>query len=374
MALEIEAIHFIQNETTMYIAKMKTTDLLNRTKVDVWRIDEGVEKGYQRNPSVSRARSFGRFMQVGNTSPSSILLSIRGDDAKRVRYEKGHLIVPDNLTLWLVDGQHRVEGLRQVIDVDSNIGGLEFPVVIMLVDLDYEEAKQFVIINKTQKGVRADLAERFLQKAIKMEGWKQLRAQKELGILKPILGDIDWRPRAVEIADMLNNDTDSVWHGKIRLPNAPKENTIVAQKSFTDSLEPILKHEYFKNRTADAIVSILNNYWNAISKLCDDAFDTPQDYVLQKTTGTFVLHRILPTVAKYCRDAQGKLVLTEPKIEEILSKVKKEYMNSKYWHVDGEAGQMGTSQKTFKLIADFIERSLADAVEKVEEFSGDIVY
>jgi len=57
----------------------------------------------------------------------------------------------------------------------------------------YEEAKQFVIINKNQKGVRTDLAQRFLMQAVKEEGREKLRIMRDSGALAGVgLKDFEW--------------------------------------------------------------------------------------------------------------------------------------------------------------------------------------
>src|SRR5437899_10709746 len=100
----------------------------------------------------------------------------------------------------------------------------------------YEEAKQFVVVNKSQKTVRTDLGERFLQKAVKQEGMSNL-------LTKGYVRNIEWIPTAIDVVDALSNDHHSIWHNKIRLPNEPKGTNIVSQKAFSDPLKRLLKED-----------------------------------------------------------------------------------------------------------------------------------
>jgi len=344
-----------QGDTTFYIGSMKVKDLLSG-QVDMFK--RGHPDGYQRDLSAARAHAFGRFMANNGTSPSSILLNIRGGQI--VESSNGTLDLPEGELIWVVDGQHRIEGLRFVVDRDSAISDLEFPVVIMNQPNSYKEAEQFVVVNKMQKGVRTDLAERFLMQAMKQEGRaKLLSTRDEVGALKGILKNVEWVTKAIEIVDILNGDKRHPWYGKIRLPNEPKDGTVVSQGAFSNSLEPVLKDSYFQGRPVQPIAAAVGNYWDAIFELCESAFENPKEYVIQKTTGVFVLHKILPRVSELCHDDKGNRVLTKEKIKSALKGLP--FMDSEYWGSDGVAGMRGTSKKAFaSLVMEALEALEAD--------------
>lgn len=350
-----------QGDDVLYVGAMKVKDILDKGQVDMF--VAGHPDGYQRALSAARARAFGRFIDDGNLSPSSILLNVR--EAEVTEAPKGTLNLPDEASIWIVDGQHRIEGLRFAVGRDPQINGLEFPVVIMNQPSSYEEAKQFVIINKTQKGVRTDLAQRFLMQAMKQEGrGKLLAARDERGVLGGVLKDIEWVTRAIEIADILNADKKHPWYGKIRLPNAPKDGTTVAQGSFTNSLEPVLKDSFFQGKNVQSIALALGNYWDTIYELCEAAFESPKEYVIQKTTGVFVLHKIFPRVSEFCRDDKGNRVLTKEKIKSVLGGLP--FISADYWDNNGTAGMRGTSQKAF---ASLVMEAL-ETLEASQEIKG----
>jgi DGQHR domain-containing protein len=353
-----------QGNARVFAGVMKVKDLLNGIEVDQFMA--GHPDGYQRSLSGARARAFGRFIIGDGLSPTSILINIR--DGEITEDPPGTLNLPDDTERWIVDGQHRIEGLRFAVERDSSVNEFEFPVVFMNQKSNYEEAKQFVVINKTQKGVRTDLAERFLMRAVRDEGRNRLVEMREAGALRGILKNIEWVTKAVEIADILNLDKTHVWYGKIRLPNEPKDGTTVAQKSFTDSLEPVLKDSFFQGKSVQPISAALGNYWDAIAELCEAAFESPSDYVIQRTTGVFVLHKIFPRISELCHDDKGNRLLRKEKIKSVLEGLP--FMNSHYWSNSGPAGQRGTSQKAFALIA--IEA--LESLEKRKEMQGpDIV-
>ena len=352
--MKIKAIKIRQGKQDFYVVGMKAKELLDVVQVDKFLSEH--PDGYQRTLSETRANAFGRFLNSGGASPSSILVNVR--DADIIEEENNYISIPDNAPLWVVDGQHRVGGLQFAVEKDPSHYDLEFPVIIMNEPSNYLEAKEFVTINKTQKGVRTDLAERFLMRAVKEEGREKLFELRESGVMQTILKNVEWVPKAIEIVDILNNDKESLWYGRIRLPNADTAGTIVSQKSFTDSLQPILKETFFSGKQPPQIASALRNYWKAISELCSDAIQNPKEHVIQKTTGVFVLHKIFPRVTEICRDEKGNKILTKERIKSVLHEMP--FMDSEYWGTNGTAGRRGTSQKAFSSL-------VLEALESLEE-------
>lgn len=348
--MKLKVVPFSQHGKTMYVGKISAMELSGRGKVDVWRANN--QEGYQRIPESTRAKAFMRFI-ASDLSPPAILANIRDKDAKKIIVGNGTLEIPDNVTLWLMDGQHRFAGIEMLNEASEKYHNLEFPIVIMVGESVYDEAKQFVLVNMSQKKVRTDLGERFLQRAVKEEG--KINIQN-----KTMLRGIEWIPTAIEVADYLIKDSHSVWYNKIKLPNEPKGETIVNQKSFTDSLKPTISTDgQLAGKPAPVIVSILNNFWDAISNVCPKAFAESQNYVIQKTTGVFVLHAILERILR-------KLGKDEPEKRDFIKIFEKIPSMKKHenWLKDGEFGKM-MGQKGFSMIKAILLEELEKASQKM---------
>ena len=354
----LKGLEFVQNGKTLFLGKIKISDLLDRTKVDVWHASN--QDGYQREVIDSRAKAFGRY--IGRTmgiSPNNVFLNLR--DMKDARFDGDRLIVQDGVTFWIVDGQHRIRGLEYAIASGmSNLKDFEIPVVITIMTSRYEEAKQFAIINKTQKGVRSDLAERFLQKAIKEEGKAGVHRQANEGVLNELLKGYEWKPKALGITDSLNNNGRSVWKNLIRLPNEPKGPTVISQKTFMDSLEPILKDTFFGTKSQDTLVSILENYWHSINETWPEIKDDIQHYVLYKLTGVTAMHKIFLTISGYTTNSEGKKNLTKENLYRILHNMREAGLGIEFWSSDGQAGIYGTNKKGIKLLSEYLEEVLSE--------------
>ena len=133
--------------------------------------------------------------------------------------------------VWIVDGQHRWRGIQDVDD--AKLEGFNMAFTLLWGLESFEEANQFVIINKMQKAVRTDLAERFIAKAYKMRGESSVINDPNTGLFKKAI----WVSKAIDILDsIVDPGRKTTWNGKVQLPNEPKAKTMtVTQSAFTNS-------------------------------------------------------------------------------------------------------------------------------------------
>jgi len=343
------------------------------------RTENTPEEGYQRRVEETRARKFGKFVAEGNISPSSMLFSIRKEDTIKARIEDvgtakvGGVNIRDadsvilniepDCPVWVVDGQHRWRGIKDLDD--SRLEGFNMAFTLMWGMKPFGEAQQFVIINKTQKAVRTDLAERFVAKAYRIRGEASLLSDPNVAIFKKAV----WVSKAIEILDTLIEPArKTVWLDKVQLPNEPRAKTMtVTQSAFTNSLQPLIdKLGPFSNEDLHKIcdiVDVIDNFWNAVKKNCPTPFEprsevhNPNDYAIQQTIGVSALHRVL---AMIYIDLGGQLkpshfedLLAVPGIQDLV-KWDRTIPNPDTGGKGGQWTMMGTNLKAFRVIADKI--------------------
>lgn len=285
--------------------------------------------------------------------------------------QPGVFELAEGTKLWLVDGQHRVCGLLEIAQRNPDLLDFDLPVIVMHEANRYAEAEQYLIINKTQKGVRADLAERILAEKARREGADRVAlGTVETPLPASLARDIGWRSRAVEVCDAINRSPSSPLRGRIKLPNVPQRGATISQKSFCDSLKPVLEHEIIGNLTKEGLVGVLIRFWGAVAELCPGPFEEvenlgkAQDYLLLRTAGPFVLHRVLPALTLYCPRVTGRIQMTKEAFLRLLESAG-DYMTSDFWRAsgDGTIGILGSSQKSFALAADMIMSNIRSAQE-----------
>lgn len=150
MSIQIPAFQLIQNKIPMLV--FVTTVKMIYERFDVSQRVDDKKLGYQRSFSKTRIKEIKNYInQEQGIIPNSILVNI--DEGKFDYQENDNLLIlEDTNSLGLIiDGQHRVNGCY-----DANP---DFPLmVIATLGLSVkDQAKLFVIINKTQKGVPTSL-------------------------------------------------------------------------------------------------------------------------------------------------------------------------------------------------------------------------
>lgn len=347
-----------ESEKEIFISSIKAKELIDSTqfKIDYWDSNKKNEKsnGYQRRPAQPRVDKIARFA-VGAEAifPTSILINSREQNGITFRGETegsdvGHVKF-NTYPMWIVDGQHRIEGIKHAINKygEKSLENLEFPVVLMSGFNELEEINQFNVLNTTQKKVSTDLAQRLMQT-------KASSSNTELN--KLVAEGNDWQLKVLKIIDPLNERPDSPWFRKIKLPNEEnKPSFIISQNSFLQSLRPLYKDGYFKiSNNLDLEYEAIKNYWMALHQIFPDAFAIPKEYVIQKTPGVFTLHSLLSDILLIDKSIDQKSF--NEKLNHIFSIFGK---GSDFWRSSNPAGaSLYGSMKGFRILSEEFSKGL----------------
>src|SRR5438093_3502498 len=124
--LSTEGVKVVQQGRPLYIFSLRSGeihDLISKGKMDIdrWSPQNGL--GYQRVPTDSRYKKFGKYVAVSKgISPVSILLSLRDKDALEVEPIGGSKrlvklrVFPNGGKLFIPDGQHRAYGVKWAVE------------------------------------------------------------------------------------------------------------------------------------------------------------------------------------------------------------------------------------------------------------------
>jgi DNA sulfur modification protein DndB len=193
------AVAVTQNNRTFWLTKLAARDLVNISYASVRNRDQE-EGAVQRLLNPRRIDSLKDFTIRGGDYPNCIILNWV-DTTRLLSFKKGVIGVPIiSRVAQIIDGQHRVEGIRAAIKAKPDLGKLEIPVAFYQHLSTQECADIFLSINTEQKPVARSL----------------------VFDLYDVASDhvVDTAAvRARDIAARLNESDGSPFNGLIRLPN-----------------------------------------------------------------------------------------------------------------------------------------------------------
>src|SRR5262249_47866347 len=109
------------------------------------------EGGVQREPSTKRVKGIAQYAQSSDAAfPTAILLAITSGDCT---LQDGSISVEGSGVADIVDGQHRILGLKEISPKEDFV----LPVIFILDPTQEEKALLFATINGTQTKVPASL-------------------------------------------------------------------------------------------------------------------------------------------------------------------------------------------------------------------------
>lgn len=343
-----------QDELRLFVGVAKAKDLIKVTAVDrynpAWPPTDQ-RQGYQRPAERSRITRIGRYLtsgEGGGLFPTAVLLSSR----KPLEYDRmqGIITVSSDQPLQIIDGQHRIAGLRYAIEEKGAdvLGETNMPVVIIETPDRAMEMNQFRIVNGTAKQVRTDLVNMILI---------SMYSDTERGNIPP---KELWRIVVSNVADRLAKDPSTPWHQQIALPGEVTvrgEAKAVRATSFITSLRPVYiwlkdvsglldqKANHTTDDEIDYVLDVVANFWRALQDVVPEAFEDPAAYVIQKTPGVFSLHLLLRHLLRNM--FQGHRKFDRETFAEFL-RDSPEVTDPDFWHSGADRASVYGSMKGFQ--------------------------
>jgi len=262
-----------QGNLTLYATSLKVSELVIPGFYSIERLDpeNAKEKGYQRLLNKGRAKKLADYIISGQDTkdaflPTSIFMATDKNISFNTSNNTIEISMEDVCPLNIVDGQHRIEGLKMASEKDERVLDFEVPVNIGINLSEIEQMCHFLIVNTTQKSVEEGIAQRIrarLTKAMDLVDTPNLPKWIMSSVQK---GEDE---KALLYVDFLNSENNSPWKGKIRMANDDTADGSINQKSFVKAIKryvlvddnPIPKLE------PDRQYSIFLNYWIAITNI-----------------------------------------------------------------------------------------------------------
>lgn len=359
--LQVDAIKINQKNCPVYITAFLASDLINENVIKIDRYENNNQEGYQRELKRQRILAAAKYLtNEDGIYPTSVLLNSRKEvlfnTKKQIAgtIEFGTLTIPDqSYPLYVIDGQHRIESIREVIK--ERIEFQEYPIPVSLFNFKepFDEMRMFYIVNSRQKGVPTSLVLHFLDRSIKTLG-------PAIEIFEP--QQRVYAAKALDVVKILYTDQSSPWYGLVQTPNEKKQPYhIITERALADSIGIILKDstpidvDLIKSdprRLAEPLIM----YWTAIKEIFPEIYKNPSPYTLFRTTGVYSLHMIYDKIFSYCRPVDKLKYKDKMKfvLQKMFEAVFKEtgFDREKFW--DKKKGYplaIGSSQKMIRALA-----------------------
>jgi len=295
--MKFPIIPFEQPAGTFYLSAMSASDLIYISRADPRKYDaismESVG-GIQREASRPRIREIAEYADTIDAAfPTAILLAISKPDYTLLNKD---IIINGEKVADIVDGQHRVLGLRE----SGNLNAFQIPIVFMLDATEEQKALIFATINGKQTKVPASLIYDLFDVT------KTRSPQKT----------------AHEIARASNSTKDSPWFRRLKMlgRKTPDSDESLSQGTFVKFLLPQISddptadrdmvkrgekllvrdtcifNEYWRRDEDAIILKVLMNVFRGAKNVWAKEWDDPDQYVLTKSNGFTGIMKALPRI------------------------------------------------------------------------------
>lgn len=326
--------------------------------------DDTNDKGYQRLLNKSRAKKLADYIVKGQDSrdaflPTSVFLATD----KTIDFDERDNTIEFDISLVgpfsVVDGQHRLEGLKMATEKDNRVLDFEIPVNIAINLPKIHQMCHFLIVNTTQKSVDKGVEQRIVARLTDALDIEDLPSLPKWILNTVEKGEVD---KAIKYVDYLNDTDGSPWFGKILMANRESKSGSINQRSF---VQHIVRYVLTANnpltivKDFDKEKKIFLNYWKAITSILDDG----DSATLYKTISVELFCKFsIPFFMKLQDRGSFSVPTMEKLLRSCLENAEGEYVgvgHPDWWTTGGQAGRLNSGAIT--LVSHELTRALHKA-------------
>lgn len=278
----------MQNDKSIFLTTLKAKDLVNITYVAVRGVDQ--QRGaVQRMLNPKRIDGIKDFFLNQGDMPSNIIINWVSDS--EVEFENDFMYIPNiSQSAQLIDGQHRVAGLKAAIEEAPVMGELDIPVALYINLGTQDCANIFLSINTEQKPVPRSLVYDLYQLAGD-------------NMIDPVIN------RARDIVDFLNEDPNSPYYEQIKKPGSPRRKGGIALSTAVSAIKPLVEKQgdfdIIKIIELENQKNIVLNFFTVIANAYGPLWFDPKNVFLYASGFTGAIEFLRTKILFYC-DNSGK--------------------------------------------------------------------
>lgn len=255
-------------EHSIYTFAMRVGDLLQVQYV----ASRGVstEQGaVQRILNKSRVDAISKFVLSGNSFVNTFILNWT-DTQYMPKVKKETLVLPlQGRFAQMLDGQHRIAGLQEAVNVQPEIADMEVLVSLFIGLNTKEAARIFLNINSEQKPVPRSLIYDLFGEAYN---------DPESALT-----------RVTDIVSFLNDTPESPYYGRVHYPGKPNSQSLIDLAIMVNAMKPAFERNgafnKFQLSEIETQRKIVLNFYTAIKNKYEDVWDKPKENLFLRAAG-----------------------------------------------------------------------------------------
>lgn len=296
------------NSYNFYYTKMLAKDLINNS--ETLRLSESKD-GIQRFLDLNRVKNISEYCEKEDAIfPTPIILSLNTDFIKSEFNKENSFEINEQMKdllgnpFSIIDGQHRIEGIKHHIKNSNNPKNFDLPVIIYL-DADLAtSANIFVTINSNQRAVDKSIIYELF--GIMYENKKIYTIESFANQVVKLLNGTHNSPfnNSIKILGRRQNANEFISQGTIakkiieRISNPTDyiKDNIAIEKNIDIRPNPKkIFRNYFAHNKPEIVAKILINYFTAFSMVFDELWKD-DNYITKKAIGFSGLMKLLDII------------------------------------------------------------------------------
>lgn len=299
------------------------------------------DKGYQRLLNKTRAKKLADYIVGGQETndaflPTSIFIATHKNISFNPSNNTIDIDIDEVGPFSVVDGQHRVEGLKMAAEKDKRVLDFEVAVNIAVNLSQIAQMCHFLIVNTTQKSVEQGVEQR-----IKARLTQAMEVLDVPSLPKWIMKTVEKGEdeKALKYVDFLNSEKESPWLNKIEMANAENNTASVSQKTFVKAIKKyvLVANNPVTISAEEKQHQIFLNYWTAITNII--GIDEPT--VLFKYNGVELFCKFsIPFFSKMINMPNFKVSTMEIVLNQTFDNMEGDYAgvgHTEFWVKGGKA-------------------------------------
>ena len=364
------AVEIKQGNLTLYLTYVTPRDLFSEDFYTVEKLEPRTQEGFQRILDERRARRLSRHLTEANEQgyahlPTTVFLAT--DRSMTFDIETSTLTFDKELVcpFSVVDGQHRIEGLRGAVEKERALANFKLPVTIATELDDTHQMYHFFIVNTTQVPVDTSLRQQITKRFTDMQGVDELPytphwLQREVSMGRDA--------RSIRMVEYLNDSPDSPLYERIQMANEPNKPSKIKQYAIVNLFKsevfiasnPLAAQETDPNRQA----RIMLNYFRTVDTLFVAGRER-KDTIVYKNNGLFFFLSISKWIFNiiYSSTKDFTIGSIEGVIKTALDELDDTYQDlaDPNWWMPGPLGASGLNRSAARQRVDAFQQALARA-------------